>query len=116
MTAFKAKGSLSLAERMIKFARIMESETDANFFVQVLQKANGAGQFIKFTMKQIVVNALMPVWMNILKVIAMAPEMGINRMIKPVPRSFFGPYNISMVMVQVFVFIHPPESATSTRP
>lgn len=100
----------STAEKLIEFVKAMEEDTEANFFLEILQKSNGEGQFIKITLRKLIVNPLLPALMNILKVVGTTEEMNMNRIIRPVERTQFGPFNIAIYLEHIFVFIHPPDS------
>jgi hypothetical protein len=104
----------SLAEKLFDVVGIMEKDYEPNFMVQILQKAGGEGQFIKVTVKKLCVNAILPALMSIVKVVGMADEMNINRIIKPVDRQSFGLQNITVNLEDIFVFIQGPKG-TSTN-
>lgn len=99
----------SIAEKLFDVVSIMESDYESNFLLTILQKANGEGQFIKMTIKKLCINAIIPALLNLIKLTGMTEEMGINRIIRPVARTQFGPQNITINMEDVFVFVQGPK-------
>lgn len=98
----------SVAEKLFNAVKVMEQNPNANFFIEIIQKANGEGQLMTITIKRIGANAVVPVILSILRIVAMKDEMNMNDKIKPRLKKGYGTQNITINMEDVFVFIMPP--------
>ena len=101
-------GFKSIAEKLHEVVGILDSQSEANFFIDIIQKTSGEGQFINLTVRKFGVNALIPVITAILKLTTMTEEMSINSLIRPRLKKNIGIFNMTINIEDVFVFLVSP--------
>ena len=104
----------SVAEKLYNAVETMESNPEANFYIEIIQAVGGQGQIINITIKKIGVNAVVPAVLSILRIVSIKDEMNINKIIKPTLKKGYGAQNITVNIEDAFVFLIPPKASKNS--